>query len=71
MQRGYALQFASSKLRMDKAVVMKAITQHGCAFQFAASTLKRDEEVVVKAIMQTKDVLIYVLLPIQVPVTVS
>jgi len=42
---GFILQFASTGLREDRKVVMKAVGQNWRALQFASEDLKADREI--------------------------
>jgi len=44
--RGYALQFASPRLKEDKEVVLAALRNAGSAIQFASPTLQKDPDVI-------------------------
>jgi hypothetical protein len=49
-QDGRALEYASARLRNDKAVVLAAIIKNGAALIFASDRLKDDEAVVLAAV---------------------
>jgi len=49
-QDGYALQFASKRLRKKKAVVLLAVKQNGLALQFASKGLRKNKDVVMAAV---------------------
>jgi Domain of unknown function (DUF4116) len=45
-QNGYALQYATGKLKNDKDVVLAAVRQNGEALDYASDELKRDSDVI-------------------------
>ena len=47
------LQFASQRLRSDKAIVLLAVAQCGYAIKFASASLRSNRAVVLKALTTT------------------
>ena len=56
---GYALEFASERLKANKFIVSEAVKQSGGALKFASVNLKRDEAVVLQAIKTDTDAIYY------------
>eukprot|EP00754_Rhynchopus_humris_P025382 Rhum_TRINITY_DN14943_c12_g3::Rhum_TRINITY_DN14943_c12_g3_i3::g.127423::m.127423 len=56
-RNGYALQFASPRLRGDEAIVLKAVAQNADAIQYASAALRDSERVVGAAVAQNGRVL--------------
>lgn len=45
-----ALQYASSRLKDDRDIVLSAVSNNGLALQYASLALQRDKEIVLSAI---------------------
>jgi len=54
---GFALEFASSRLKADKEVVLEAIKKHGTALEFASIELRKDKELITNAIRSNPHVI--------------
>ena len=48
-RNGWALQYASDKLKADRKIVLEAVKQNGEVLQFASKELKADRKVVLEA----------------------
>ena len=44
-QYGWALEWASKRLKNDKEVVLAAVQRHGCALRYASKALRVDKEI--------------------------
>ena len=54
-QNGRTLQFASTELRADRAVVLAAVTQNGLALVYASKKLRADRDVVLAAVTRPRN----------------
>jgi hypothetical protein len=57
--RSGALQYAPSRFKADKEIVIEAVKRSGCALDYASDTLKDDRDVVTVAVMDAGVSLIY------------
>ena len=56
---GEILQYASTRLKADKEVVLKAVKSCGANLQYASEELKNDKEVVLESIRLQADAFNY------------
>ena len=56
-QNGFALEFASEDIHIDREIVMTAVKKDGLALKFTSEDLKKDREIVMAAVKQNGDAL--------------